>query len=179
MIKGCDVNKYGQAILSSEKLMDLVLQGRNIHHLNVTLDDDLALFQQHQADVLTHTVKFLDAVEPTDTVEEFHRKCADDWMMPSEYATIDMHAWLLERCTTDEQVQRVEMEYKMYCERGLLMLLRMFVYLVDYMRANRIVWGVGRGSAVASYILYVIGVHKVDSVKYDLPITDFLKEEHD
>lgn len=75
MFKDCPVNKYGQAILSSEKLMDLVLQGKNIHHLNVTLDDDLALFRQHQDDVLTHPVKFLDAVEPSDTVEEFHCIC--------------------------------------------------------------------------------------------------------
>jgi DNA polymerase III alpha subunit len=48
-------------------------------------------------------------------------------------------------------------------------------YLVDTLRKNNVVWGVGRGSSVASYILYLIGVHKVDSIKYNLDINEFLK----
>jgi DNA polymerase III alpha subunit len=48
-------------------------------------------------------------------------------------------------------------------------------YLVDAMRENKIVWGVGRGSSVASYVLYLIGVHRIDSIKYDLDIKEFLK----
>jgi DNA polymerase III alpha subunit len=48
-------------------------------------------------------------------------------------------------------------------------------YLVDTLRENKVVWGVGRGSSVASYVLYLIGIHKIDSIKYDLDITEFLK----
>jgi DNA polymerase III alpha subunit len=48
-------------------------------------------------------------------------------------------------------------------------------YLVDTLRKNKIIWGVGRGSSVASYVLYLIGVHKVDSIKYNLPIEEFFK----
>jgi DNA polymerase III alpha subunit len=54
-------------------------------------------------------------------------------------------------------------------------LLKYLKYLVDTMRENKIVWGVGRGSSVASYALYLIGVHKVDSIKYQLDINEFLK----
>jgi len=43
------------------------------------------------------------------------------------------------------------------------------------MRKNNLVWGVGRGSSVSSYLLYLIGVHKVDSYKYRLDIKEFLK----
>ena len=43
------------------------------------------------------------------------------------------------------------------------------------MRKNNIVWGVGRGSSVSSYVLFLMGVHKVDSMKYNLDIKDFLK----
>ncbi len=53
--------------------------------------------------------------------------------------------------------------------------LNLLLYLVDHFRTNKIVWGVGRGSSVASYILYLIGIHKVDSIKYDLDIGEFLK----
>ena len=48
-------------------------------------------------------------------------------------------------------------------------------YLVDTMREHNIVWGVGRGSSVASYCLYLLGVHKIDSIKYELDIREFLK----
>ena len=54
-------------------------------------------------------------------------------------------------------------------------LLHFMKYLVDTLRKNNVVWGVGRGSSVASYILYLIGVHKVDSIKYNLDINEFLK----
>jgi DNA polymerase III alpha subunit len=50
-------------------------------------------------------------------------------------------------------------------------------YIVDTLRANNVVWGVGRGSSVASYVLHLIGVHKIDSVKYDIPIEEFFKGE--
>jgi DNA polymerase III alpha subunit len=43
------------------------------------------------------------------------------------------------------------------------------------MRKNKIVWGVGRGSSVASYVLFLIGIHKVNSLKYNLDIKEFLK----
>jgi DNA polymerase III alpha subunit len=48
-------------------------------------------------------------------------------------------------------------------------------YVVDTLRANNVVWGVGRGSSVASYVLFIIGVHKIDSVKYDLDWREFLR----
>lgn len=179
MSNTCPVNKYGQAILSGEKLMELVLQGKNIHHLPVRPDDEIELFLKHQGDLLNHTIKFLEEHPSTQTVEEFHLTCADEWMIPEEYLEFDVEPWLLSRCNTDAEEARVREEYRMYSDRGLVMLLRAFKYLVDTMRARRIVWGVGRGSAVASYILYIIGVHKVDSLKYNLPITDFLKEDNE
>ena len=54
-------------------------------------------------------------------------------------------------------------------------LLKYMVYLVDFMRENDIVWGVGRGSSVSSYVLYLIGVHKVDSVQFDLDYHEFMR----
>jgi DNA polymerase III alpha subunit len=50
-------------------------------------------------------------------------------------------------------------------------------YVVDTLRENNIVWGVGRGSSVASYVLHLIGVHKIDSIKYNIPIEEFFKGE--
>lgn len=168
-------NMYGQAILSSENLRDLLLQGKNISHLNVLSDRDIELFQEHQAELLPDTITFLGEPEETLTFDEFHHRCADEWIFPVIYQTIDVRKWLLDKCNTDEEIKRVNNEYVLYEERDLVMLLRLFIFLVDYMRKNKFLWGVGRGSSVSSYILYLIGVHRVDSLKYGFDIKDYLK----
>ena len=67
---------------------------------------------------------------------------------------------------TQEERDRIEEELDAFRERGMYNLLRYMVYLVDFMRENDIVWGVGRGSSVASYVLYLIGVHRINSIQY-------------
>jgi len=57
----------------------------------------------------------------------------------------------------------------------MLDLLKWLKYLVDTMRQNNIVWGVGRGSSVSSYVLYMLGVHKIDSLKYNLDFKEFMR----
>jgi DNA polymerase III alpha subunit len=78
-------------------------------------------------------------------------------------------------CKADHELQRVVQELLLYQERDLFNLLRYLKYLVDTLRKNNVVWGVGRGSSVASYVLFLIGVHKIDSLYYNLDIEEFLK----
>ena len=86
-----------------------------------------------------------------------------------------MHKWLLDKCETQVQIDRINEEFIMYKERDLIMLLRLFIFLVAYFREKKFIWGVGRGSSVSSYILYKIGIHRVDSLKYNFDIKDYLK----
>lgn len=95
--------------------------------------------------------------------------------MPEEYKNMDIAEWVLSQCTNEEQLQRTGQELLMFQDRNLFDLLKFLKYLVDTMRKNNIVWGVGRGSSVASYVLYLIGVHKIDSIYYQLDIEEFLK----
>ena len=173
--KGVKVNMYGQAILSSVDLRDLLLQGKNIGHLNVVRDDEIELFEKYQSMLLPEAITFLDAPEENLTFDEFHQRCADEWIFPAVYQQIDVLSWLLDKCKTQQEIDRVHQEYALYKERDLIILLRLFIFLVDYMRKNKFVWGVGRGSSVSSYILYLIGVHRVDSLKYGFDIKDYLK----
>ena len=72
---------------------------------------------------------------------------------------------------------RVEEELALYKARNLYPVLQLMIYIVDTMRKNNLVWGVGRGSSVSSYVLFLIGIHKIDSIKYNLDIKEFLKED--
>ena len=95
--------------------------------------------------------------------------------MPTEYQQLDIAAHVLSLCRTEEQLQRAGQELLMFQERNLFDLLRYLKYLVDVMRDNSVIWGVGRGSSVASYVLYLLGVHRIDSLFYDLDPAEFLR----
>jgi DNA polymerase III alpha subunit len=99
-----------------------------------------------------------------------------NWFMPWEYKKMDIEEFLVDKCP-EENYERLVKELEEYRRRNLLDLLRQMKYIIDTLRKNNIVWGVGRGSSVASYVLFLLGVHKIDSVKYNLPIEEFFKGE--
>jgi DNA polymerase III alpha subunit len=99
------------------------------------------------------------------------------WFIPYEYKTMDILDWLYQRCPTPEIRERVVEELRLFAKHDMIPVLKTMKYVVDTLRANNVVWGVGRGSSVASYVLHLIGVHKIDSIKYNIPIEEFFKGE--
>lgn len=99
-----------------------------------------------------------------------------NWTIPREYKEMDIEEFLINRCPAENHDRLLE-ELELFRKNNMIMVLKTMKYLVDTFRENGIVWGVGRGSSVASYTLFLIGIHKIDSVKYDLPIEEFFKEK--
>lgn len=105
---------------------------------------------------------------------------SQDFNIPEDYLNLDVEEYIVhsmldpfnEDCI---ERNRVITELEMFKARNLYPIIQLLIYIVDTMKENNIVWGVGRGSSVASYCLYLIGVHKINSIKYDIPITEFLK----
>lgn len=162
---------YGQMVYQEPDLIDLVLQGREIP--NGLLVDGVNLDSIRN---LLDSVPLLESyIDPAMPVEKFDRLQQNRWHMPDEYAAMDIAEYVLNQCSTDAQLQRVGEELLLYQERNLFNLLRYLKYLVDTMKTNRIIWGVGRGSSVASYVLYLLGVHRVDSMYYQLDVKEFLR----
>jgi len=95
--------------------------------------------------------------------------------MPEEYQTLDIEQYLLNLITTPQQRERVYAELEEFKNREMLPMLQFLVYMVTELKQHNILWGVGRGSSVSSYILYLIGVHKIDSIKYNLDYKEFLR----
>lgn len=101
---------------------------------------------------------------------------SQDFVIPPEYAELDIMAHIISLTPPDPGRElRVAQELELFESRNLLPVLRTLLYIVDTMRTHNIVWGVGRGSSVASYCLYLLGLHQVDSYLYDLDIREFLK----
>jgi DNA polymerase III alpha subunit len=113
--------------------------------------------------------------DSTQSVPDYDALKQRKWHMPEKYKTMDIAEYVLSLCSTDAQLQRAGHELMLYQERGLFDLLRYLTYLVDVMRDHQVIWGVGRGSSVASYVLYLLGVHRIDSMFYDLDVAEFLR----
>lgn len=108
-------------------------------------------------------------------IDTFDKMSQLSWKMPGEYTKIQVGPYLLSLCKTVEETKRVKLELELFEKHNMLNLLKYLKFLVDTMRSNNILWGVGRGSSVASYCLYLLGIHKIDSLKYNLDIREFLK----
>jgi len=159
---------YGQIILSENDLCELYLRDPNrviktaYTETKIKLNEDI-------------TIDLVEYIDPKISVEEFDDLCQNIWYMPKEYLEMDIAKWVLDQCQNEGELQRAGEELILFQERNMFILLQYLKYLVDTMRKNNIVWGVGRGSSVASFILFLIGIHRINSLYYDLSIDEFLK----
>jgi len=172
-----EINRFSDAILDEKDILFGLYSGKltSVLHLNVVDQELINRFNSNielNADPIDRLSLYID---PDCTIEEYDKRNQAQWHIPSSYKTFDIANWLLEQCQTEIAYNRVIEEIELYIQYDMVDVLVYLKYLVDYMRENNIVWGLGRGSSVASYCLYLIGIHKVDSIKYQLDIKEFLK----
>jgi DNA polymerase III alpha subunit len=167
-------NKFGELIFSAADVCDLIMKGHApVDLVDMIVDDSVEL--SRLGTLLDPVPAWQPEQQRTQTPEEFHAQQQALWHMPEQYRTLDIAAHVLTLCATEQELQRCGKELLLYQERGLFDLLRFMSYLVDVMTQNKIIWGVGRGSSVASYVLFKLKVHQIDSMYYNLDVEEFLR----
>lgn len=158
-------DKFGQFIFDEDDISDIIMQGNSISDSTFLVekidDSDVKSLQKY--------------TEPNISVEEFDSINQSNWYMSQEYKDMDIAEYILSLCESDEELQRCGHELIMYQERDLFNLLKYMKYLVDTMEKNHILWGVGRGSSVSSFVLFKLKVHKINSMYYNLDVSEFLR----
>ena len=197
-----DLEKYaitdtGEVVIKYDCLVyDLLLNGRPITGLQTfRLSEDEAIV----------AANFKEMVKSRPDVEEYNYRCDDpeqrikiaeidgvpgklpascfEYAIPEEYHNIDILDYAVTKLVhlfhgetvPAIYIDRLALEYEMICQRQMQDFVRTLVYVIDMFREKNVVYGVGRGSCCASLMLYLIGVHMVDSVEFDIPITEFLR----
>ena len=139
--------------------------------------------------VLRHGPDILEHCQCSDDLSKYLQRLNDEhldypipnhidttnWFIPKKYQDMDIEEFLVNLCPK-ENYDRLVQELNLYHKHNMIPVLKTMKYIVDTLRENNVVWGVGRGSSVSSYVLYLIGIHKIDSIKYNLPIEEFFKE---
>ena len=163
---------------TNKDLADMIYSG-HVDKCHVVLCDPSDDIEKFNAAMREQYLPELTKYIPLDVDQkDFDGALQSEWFMPDKYKDINVYEYVLGKAETPcpQHVQdRIWQELDAFRERGMKDLLRYMIYLVDFMRENDIVWGVGRGSSVASYVLYLIGVHKVDSIQFDLDWREFLR----
>jgi len=170
---------FGQVVLSEKESFNFLYTNRD-HSLSGVFIDNNAVIDQYNtslsvnADKLPPLQYFHEILE---SLNDFDNRNQRDWFMPAEYTpqSFDITTHILSLCNTEQEIVRVLDELELFAKRDMIDLLCYIRYLVDVLRKHNIMWGVGRGSSVSSYVLYLLGLHKINSLKYDLDIKEFLK----
>jgi len=154
----------------------MLMRGQSIHVNGMLVDatvdlETAALILEDVPTFIRYNELSLQAM----TVEDFDHRNQNNWLMPDEYKNLDIAEHVLGLCESETALQRVGEELLLYQARDLFNLLRYLKFLVDIMKQNNLIWGVGRGSSVASYVLYLLEIHRIDSLHYNLDIAEFLR----
>lgn len=168
------IDRYGRPVISEDEAVEVLYRRPTVDFQGWEFDDP----SRHNAAVKTNysELNLLATLEAL-TVDpvEWHQQNQAEWLMPDEYKRLDIVLWVLEQCEGEAELQRAGAELLEYADRNLLDMLAYLKYLIDTLRENRVVWGVGRGSSVASFVLYKIGVHRINSLYYDLDFHEFMR----
>ena len=163
---------YKNQIYETSDLISLLYTGK-IDHLDHLLVSDTPEIHQLAENAMLNLSIYSDP--PPVSVNEYDNIAQQEWMMPSEYHQFDPLNYCLDLASTPTEVERIKEKYAVFEQKQMVTLLKVLKYLVDTFRQHNVVWGVGRGSSVSSYILFLLGVHKIDSIKYNLDYREFLR----
>lgn len=177
-LKGRRLWADGESTLDLEGIGDLILSDSEYELQNVVTHVDNAELKKFSK---------LTGIKIKEKTSVDYSKLDDTFQMPTKYFALDLEKLFLKRVlkekkdkaldskSVEERVERVYEELAMFSAQGLDDILRLALYIVDTFEEQNIVWGPGRGSSCCSYLLYLTGLHDVDSVFFSLPIDEFLR----
>lgn len=172
----------GDSTVDEESIVRFLLSGKDISGLCVN-------------EITAEIKRYNDLVPENKRIgvkEKVNTNFDTAWNIPDKYKTLDLEEYILDLFDSEmsvrgwvlddkqhdveakKRIERVAMEINLFKNNELYDLLRTIIYIINTLREKDVVWGVGRGSSVSSYILYLIGVHDVDSVEFELDISDFI-----
>ena len=171
------IDTLGVPKFGVDDIIELIYQGNidKTHQVLCEKNKDTEQFNQSVKD--TEIGNLLKFYQPLNVEQkDFDLALQSEWFMPNSYKNLDIEQYIDSICPDEEIAKaRVKEELDAFKSKNMMTVLKFMHFLVSYMRENNLVWGVGRGRSVASYVLFLLGVHKVDSIQYGLDWREFIR----
>ena len=161
------LSKMPMTEIKEADLVELLYQGKGG---TLTVDDSVLENYNKGCQVLG-----LDTIFKSNPLYGSIEDNVKEWNIPDDIKALDLNVYFAEKVKTVEEAMRVAEELALYREYKMEPMLRFMIHLVNVMQEHKIVWGVGRGSSVSSFLLYLAGLHSINSVKYSLDIREFIR----
>ena len=162
-------DEVGNCFLKTEAIMELMYQGKNLEDYNFIVDMSDADIKAYNRNNISKKLTN-DNYQPVNIEER-----RNEWFYPTGYDDLDLRVFFENMCKTDEEKERALGELHHFEEKGLEKFLRFCIYLAVVLKQGNIVHGVGRGSSCACFLLFLLGINKVNPLVYGLEIEEFLK----
>lgn len=166
----------GDSTVDADTIIDCIVHNKDVHSLFVEeLTEDIVQYNR----LVSKTEK----IAIKQSVADF----SFEWNIPEKYKQLDVIEYVSDKLFKeashepdfDQRQKRCAAELSRYKSLKLFGTLQTLIYIINTLTEKKIVWGVGRGSSVSSYVLFLIGVHDVDSFNYGLSINEFLRHQTD
>lgn len=167
------LDKFANPIFNEADIFDVLYSGHQIALSDIVVDDNYELSQL--ATIAEINFATIDNSLYDLSIEEFDSKAQDLWFMPESYYSFDVQEYCISKCKSTIEKERVLAELTEFKNRNMIRVLQWLKFFVDTCLEENIIWGVGRGSSVSSFVLYLLNVHKIDSIKYNLDWREFLR----
>lgn len=158
------ISDDGIAYLSQQGIIELAYQNK-LH----------SLFEWQDTDAKNKFINQCKQLDCWPFAPSTPQALSREWFTPEDYTRIDLEDYVLSRCSTSAQKSRALVELELVKTLGAEKIFKHLIYLVDVWRSNNLVWGVGRGSSVSCFLLYLIGINKINPLDYDLDYREFFK----
>jgi len=163
----------GSVVYTKDAAIEYVRDGGTLDTLTVEYDEDIRRYEKISGKQLR---RGRDDGQPGQLPASAHV-----WNIPPGYENFDIVGLCYEELSsrginTPAYTDRLRIELDLFTKNQMLPLVVIIKALVDDFRQREVVWGVGRGSSCASLVLYLVGVHRVDPVRYDIELSEFFKE---
>ena len=169
---------FGNCSFSTREVIELLYSGEPVDQLVLGDSTEASLHTTHakhfEVDALSQPM-LIDI-----PVDQYHELLSGTWIMPEQYKSMDIELYLTgqmsqRKMIDDAYIDRLAIELDEYTQRNMMHILKYLIYMMDVCKQNNIVTGIGRGSSVSSLVLYLIGTHHIDPIKYNLSYKEFLR----
>lgn len=159
----------GTSVIDEDEAARIIFKDGSLPgHFRVEASDAVVKY-----DLVYGTQSSWDGNEPT-LVPQY--KASDEEQEQLLATLYDSKRLIEDQASGYDAIGRLEDELTFFVDNDSIPFLCMLKNLVERFKRDGVVWGVGRGSSCACYVMYLLEVHDINSLRFGIDFSEFSKQ---